>query len=398
MPFPSPSPENPAQSGHPEQEGPSPELGGQQAPEQGQQLPPWYGGSQPSAPGQQGRAPQTAHDTPYPFTEAPQQQYAQQPQPHAYPQAQYPYQPQTYLQPHAHPQAYGYPQAPIYYQQVPPRPMPVIDGKELRPRTRWYWIGGLTIPLGIVVGVIVFLLFFSSASAEPEFIAEFESGEQVTFEVGEGEEQYWGLYASGDVAGWECDLEAPTRFASQQRNLVYPEHSFRTSQGPGWKLDRALITEEPGEYTLSCDTEDGGTYGLGTLEQTANANSKMNAGGISLIAIGLLGFVAGLAIIITTSVRRGSHHARLARERMQAANAPQDPGPLGPGPQPDPPQGPGPQGPGPQGPGPQSGPPGGPGLQPAPLVGPPQGPGAQAAAEPQRELSLAGSTPGGTQY
>lgn len=311
MSHPSPSPEDPARSGLPQQGAPSPEQGEQRTPEQGQQVPPGHGSGHFSAPAQPGRAPQTAHGTPYPSPQTPQQQYAQQQQqPHAYHQAQYP-------------------QAPIYYQQVPPRPVPVIDGKELRPRSRWYWIGGLTIPVGVLVAVLVFVGLLLSATAEPEFIAEFQGGDSATFQVEEGQEGHWGLYVEGSANRFACVLDTPSGPGSGNDNLETAPHSYSDTAQDGWKLTAELSTPEPGEYVLHCDDLHTGTYGIGTLEQTASAEAKLITAVLVLVILIPVSLIAGVVILIITGVRRSSHRNRLIRERMQASVAPQGPPPSG---------------------------------------------------------------------
>ena len=327
MPDPSPSPENPAQPGSPGQEPSSPGQDGQHAPGQGPRQAPWYGGDQPTAHGQPGQG------VPYP----------QPPQRHAYPQAN------------------GYPQAPNYYQQVPPRPVPVIDGKELRPRSRWYWIGGLTIPVGGLVAVLVFVGLLLSATAEPELIAEFEGGDSATFQVEEGQEGYWGLYVEGSANRFACELDTPSGPGYGNDNLETAPYSYSGTAHDSWRLTAELSTPEPGEYVLRCDDVHSGTYGIGTLEQAASAEAKLISGVLVLIVLAPVSLIAGVVVLIVTGVRRSSHRTRLIRERMQASAAPQAPGP-----QP------------------------GPGTQPRPLTGPPQGPPAGP--------SGSGNPPDGTQH
>ena len=181
--------------------------------------------------------------------------------------AQYPQQPP--------PPPYPYPQPP--YPQVPYQPAPVVDGKELRPRARWYWIGGLTIPVGALVAVLVFVGLLVSATAEPELVAEFEGGDSAAFEVEEGQEGHWGLYVEGGANRFACELDTPSGPGRGNDNLETPPHSYRGTGYDSWRLTSELSTPEAGEYVLRCDDLHPGTYGIGTLEQTASAEAKMAA-------------------------------------------------------------------------------------------------------------------------
>ncbi len=265
----------------------------------------------PSA--QANQAPQPVPGAPYPYPQTPDTQAP------VYPQDPYPQAP--------------YPQAQFQYPQVPPPPVPAIDGKELRPRARWYWIGGLTIPIGALASFLVFLGLLLSATAEPEFIAEFEGGSSATFQVEEGQEGHWGLYVEGDANRFACELDTPAGPGSGNDNLDTAPHSYSGTAYDSWRLTAELSTPEPGEYVLRCDDIHSGTYGIGTLEQTASSEAKLVTGVLILVVLGPLSFIAGVVVLIVTGVRRASHRTRLVRERMQTFGAPQ---PASPGPQPGP--------------------------------------------------------------
>ncbi|WP_233571148.1 hypothetical protein [Nocardiopsis sp. Huas11] len=298
-----------------------------------------------------------------------------QPQGHyAHPHAPHPQNP--YQQ--AHPYA-PYPQARIQYPQYPPVPVPVpvIDAGELRPRARWYWIGGLTIPIGGLTALLVFLSLLLSATEEPEFIAEFRGGDSATFQVEEGQEGYWGLYVEGDANRFACELDTPSGPGYGNDNLDTAPHSYSGTGYDSWRLTAELSTPEPGEYELRCDDVHTGTYGIAALEQTASAEAKLITGVLVLVVLGLASFVFGVVVLVVTLLRRSSHRARLVRERMgQAAGAPQ--------PAPGPQQGPGPR----------------PGAEPAPGA-PEAGPVPAAepqAQDPQAEPAPDGGAPDGTQH
>ncbi|USY20815.1 hypothetical protein NE857_03940 [Nocardiopsis exhalans] len=219
--------------------------------------------------------------------------------------------------------------------------MPVIDGKELRPRSRWYWIGGLTIPVGGLVAVLVFVGLLLSATAEPEFIAEFEGGDSAVFQVEEGQEGYWGLYVEGGANRFACELDTPSGPGYGNDNLETAPHSYSGTAYDSWRLTAELSTPEPGEYVLRCDDLHPGTYGIGTLEQTASAEAKLITATLVLVILAPVSLIAGAVILIVTGVRRSSHRSRLIRERLQASVVPQPPIPgARPGPRAGAPQGP----------------------------------------------------------
>jgi hypothetical protein len=225
--------------------------------------------------------------------------------------------------------------------------VPVIDGKELRPHVRWYWIGGLTIPVGALAAFLVFLGLLLSATAKPELIAEFEGGDSATFQVEEGQEGYWGLYVEGGANRFACELDTPAGPGYGNDNLKTAPHSYSGTAYDSWRLTAELSTPEPGEYVLRCDDLHPGTYGIGTLEQTASSEAKLITGVLTLVVLGPLSFVAGAVVLIVTGVRRASHRTRLVRARMQTAGGPQPSGPQpsfgpqpGPAPWPEPPRGP----------------------------------------------------------
>ncbi|MFE3456595.1 hypothetical protein ACFXKD_03550 [Nocardiopsis aegyptia] len=242
-----------------------------------------------------------------------------------------------------HPQP-AYPQAPVPYAHVPPRPAPVIDGRDLRPGTRWYWIGGLTIPIGVLVALVVFLGLLFSATAEPELIAEFQGGDSATFQVEEGQEGHWGMYVEGDANRYACELDTPSGPGSGNDNLDTAPYSYSGMAYDSWRLTAELSTPEPGEYELRCDDLHSGTYGIGTLEQVASAETKLITGVLFLVILGPLSVIAGVVVLVVTGARRSSHRARLVQEWMRRAGTPQGP-PAEPSPGHGPPVGGSPGGP-----------------------------------------------------
>ncbi len=204
--------------------------------------------------------------------------------------------------------------------------MPLIDVKELRPRTRWYWIGGLTIPIGGLAAFLVFLGLLLSSAAKPEFIAEFQGGDSATFQVEEGQDGHWGLYVTGGASRSDCALDTPSGSGRGPEYLKEQPHPYSGTAYDDWWLAAEIATPEPGEYVLSCGISPE-SYAIGTLEQTASSYPKLLAGLLVLVVLGPLSFIAGVVILIVTGYRRSSHHTRLIRERMQASFPPHGPTP-----------------------------------------------------------------------
>ncbi|GAA1447209.1 hypothetical protein [Nocardiopsis tropica] len=270
-----------------------------------------------------------------------------------------PYPPQG-AGPHGGPAAHGaYGAGPVHAGPLPPPFRPRIDRGAIRPRPRWFWIGGLCVPGGVAAGALAMWAMTAPGSALPDFAGQVESRGEIAFEVAEGEDGAWGLWVSpGDASHhYDCELEGSS---AADYPFSFPGLSYESD---GWKLVDAIDTPVPGEYTLVCDGDPGVSYAVGDIATAEAAHSRRDSGLGALALLSLAGVVAGPAVIVVTAVRRGRSEARLREEAGREADAASDGGP----------------GPGPAAPtGPPSGPPPGPpsGPPPGPPPGPPSGPAA----------------------
>ncbi|WP_017600766.1 hypothetical protein [Nocardiopsis lucentensis] len=208
-----------------------------------------------------------------------------------------------------------------------PPTVATVDGRELRPKARWFWFGGLTIPLSIALAIGVFASIFFTAVRLPEFAAEVDGGGTMSFEVAEGEEDAWGLYVSHSTTGDACEVtSAPYAFAEWDQLITPVDNEYRVSSGDsGWSLYGEIDTREPGEYVVECGVTGASAedrYAVADLEHGTSFGGKLVLAFGSFLGIGLLGFVGGLVIIIVTAVRRADHRSRLIRERWGPAPRP----------------------------------------------------------------------------
>ncbi|MFJ9556334.1 hypothetical protein ACIRPH_21170 [Nocardiopsis sp. NPDC101807] len=223
----------------------------------------------------------------------------------------------------------------------PPLPpfRPRIDRSAVRPRPRWFWIGGLCVPGGIAAGALTLWAMTASGSTLPDFAGQVETRGEISFEAAEGEDGAWGLWVSpGDASHhYDCTVEGSD---PADHPFSFPGLSYESD---GWRLVDAVDTPVPGEYTLVCDGDPGVSYAVGDIATAEAANSRRDSGLGALALLSLAGIVAGPVVIVVTAVRRGRSEARLREEAgREAAGGGGRPGPAAPsGPLPGPPPGPG---------------------------------------------------------
>lgn len=191
----------------------------------------------------------------------------------------------------------GYPLQPQGY----PQHAPGLSGPpaEVRPKARWFWIGGGIIALGVVAAIATFVLGFAGiANTVDDFERVTPDGGGASIDsAGEYVIYNEGLGSFADVIITSPDGEAiPLSFYSG--GLTY---------GFGGRSGNAL-------YTF--DAPGAGVY---RVETNANiAIGKSIAGDLVRtivlpFAIGGLTFVLGLIVIIVTAVRRSGSKKRAAR-------------------------------------------------------------------------------------
>ncbi|MGW8531964.1 hypothetical protein [Nocardiopsis sp. NPDC055824] len=237
----------------------------------------------------------------------------------------HPYPPGAHGGPAAH-GAYG--AGPVHAGPPPPPFRPRIDRRAIRPRPRWFWIGGLCVPGGIAAGALAMWAVTASGSALPDFAGQVESRGEIAFEAAEGEEGAWGLWVSpGDASHhYDCTVEGSD---PADHPFSFPGLSYESD---GWRLVDAIDTPVPGEYTLVCDGDPGVSYAVGDIATAEAANSRRDSGLWALLLLSLAGIVAGPVVIVVTAVRRGRSEARLREEAGREADGASDgrPGPAAP--------------------------------------------------------------------
>lgn len=207
-----------------------------------------------------------------------------------------------------HPQYPPYPQHPF-----PPR----IDAKELRPGRIWFFVGALVLVLGIIGGIVGFVLSLVSSVGLPELEHRVQEGESVTFELSGTEAVNLGLYANGNAIVDDCTLTTPD---GQVGEFDYPGYGHTgTLSGESWKLVGVHDDARPGEYTMDCQyTGMGTTYALGDV---GNGEEDFVRGALTgvafMIGLPIIGAIVGITIMVVTGVRRGRHRRQLIAERSQ---------------------------------------------------------------------------------
>lgn len=199
----------------------------------------------------------------------------------------------------------------------PPRPGPHVDPSELRPRRRWYVIGAGVIVGLFATGVVGFLVMILTAVELPEFDAEVDGTDEVVFSLPapEANGHRLSLYASPNGADPDaCVLGTPEGEAEFGRSGTTHEV---TAGAESWELVGETGNLEAGEYTLSCEGEEGTTYAV-THENVMDGvfSGVLGALGFAFVPP-LLGLLLGVPILIVTAVRRDSHKRRLLGERLR---------------------------------------------------------------------------------
>lgn len=224
---------------------------------------------------------------PYPQQPSPQQQpphHQQQP----YPPQPYPQQPPPgYLDPNA---GYGAP--------PPGAPGTKVATADIRPKARWFWIGGAIMLLGVVASIVFGVLGFVGIANTVDDFARVSEGSDTVRIDSTGEyviySENGSFFASVDVVSPDGDPVETDRYLTE---LTY-EYNGRTG--------RAVSTFEAtdtGRYTITTDSD----VAIGK----SVAGDLIRAILIPFLIAGL-GFLLGLIVIIVTAVRRSGSKKRLA--------------------------------------------------------------------------------------
>ncbi|MGW7525293.1 serine/arginine repetitive matrix protein 2 [Streptomyces sp. NPDC054783] len=194
-----------------------------------------------------------------------------------------------------------YPWGPPY--GGPPPPPVNIPAKDLRPRRIWYLVAAL---LGLVlagVGIAFIVATVKDTVNSIDTAHSFSSGDSRTFSFVRGKTK--AIYVSQSGQGHVVCRIPDMRSGS----MTQPDSTFRITLGSrSW--DRVLEVKpgSSGDYTLTCTSELPAEFALGDKPRVGAT--------IGSIAVGIVCFLAALAvattITIVTTVRRGRHRRRLA--------------------------------------------------------------------------------------
>lgn len=197
-------------------------------------------------------------------------------------------------QPHRYPQ-----QAPGYPQAAPGSPGLGGPPAEIRPKARWFWIGGGVIVLGVVAAIAMFVLgFVAIANTVDDFERVSPDGGGASIDsAGEYVIYYEGRDSAADVIVTSPNGEViPLSFYTGGLNYGFNGRS--------------------GEALYTFDAPTSGVYRVETNGDIAIGKSIAGDLVRTILlpfVIGGVTFLVGLIIIIVTAVRRSGSKKRAAR-------------------------------------------------------------------------------------
>lgn len=192
-----------------------------------------------------------------------------------------------------------------------PGSAPYVDSRELRPRRIWYLIAGLISLVGVISGLVVFLVILQGTI--PEVKARFTDGEPADVVLSGGET--WAIYmdtANPDFAANCVVLDSAGSPIATSR----PSASKTFSRGPEeWVAIYTFAVPRSGTYRFNC------SHGAAKTHTYAVAKDlDVSAMVKSLAAFFLLpfaGLVAGAVIATVVGSRRSKHRKTLLAWRAQ---------------------------------------------------------------------------------
>lgn len=220
--------------------------------------------------------------------------YPQQPPPQQYP-PQYPQQPAPYPQ--------QPPQPPPGFQQPPgsygaPPPGAPVDKAAIRPKARWFWIGGGIIVLGIAAAILFGVLGFIGIADKVDDFARVSPGSDTVRIDSTGE---YVIYS--ETGSFFVSVEVLSPDGEPVRTSRYLTDLNYTFGGNSGQAVATFDADDTGRYTITTDSDIAiGTSIAGDLLRTI----------LIPFVIGGLGFLIGLIVIIVTAVKRSGSKKRLA--------------------------------------------------------------------------------------
>ncbi|GAA2030601.1 hypothetical protein [Polymorphospora rubra] len=201
-------------------------------------------------------------------------------------------------------------------------PSPTVSSAELRPRRIWFLVAALIALVGVVAGVVLFLLGLNSAAGGVEDVsAEFETSTEQVFQTGDTvqvaltPDQSKIVWVDTAVIG-----STPTCEVSGSADLGTSTTNWTVTNATGeWRSLYELSAASAGTYELTCTGGTGPTaLAVGPPPAFGEMFGSFGAlfGGIgALTVLPCLGFVVGGVIALVVGLRRGAHRKRLVAER-----------------------------------------------------------------------------------
>ncbi|WP_152514106.1 hypothetical protein [Nocardiopsis valliformis] len=201
---------------------------------------------------------------------------------------------------------------------------PVAPAKAPGKRGYW-WSGGLTLT-GVLLFTAVYLFSLSPSFPEPDIVERMDSGDRITFEVGEDEDGEWAVYhsAGGSYVPLPCFLHPP----NGERTPPDDEGWHHSQSFGGWGAVGPLETPEPGTYTLICSSNTAEEFALGDTGPLHLRSAVLVGSEITALGITPLLLLAAIVVGVVTALRRRS--ARKLTPAPHAAPPQQYPSPQSP--------------------------------------------------------------------
>lgn len=214
------------------------------------------------------------------------------PQPPPSPQQPYPQQP--YPQ-----QPAAYPNSPGGYGAPPPgAPGSTVDKADIRPKARWFWVGGGIMLLGVIAAILFGVLGFVGIANKVDDFARVSPGTDTVRIDSTGE---YVIYAENGSRFASVEILSPDgEPVATSRYLTGLEYDFNGQSG---QAVSTFDADDTGRYTFTTDTDIavGGSI-AGDLVRTIL---------IPFLVAGI-GLLLGLVVIIVTAVKRSGSKKRAA--------------------------------------------------------------------------------------
>jgi len=190
----------------------------------------------------------------------------------------------------------GFPSAPAY--GAPAGSAGPVDTAAIRPKARWYWIGGAIMVLGFAAAIAFGAVGFFGISNTVDDFARVSPGSETVDIDSRGRRV---IYTEGGSFFASVEVVAPSgERVTTSRYLTDLEYDFNGDSGRAFATFDAA---ETGRYTVTTDTDIAiGESIAGDLVRTIV---------IPLIIIAVTSLI-GLVVIIVTAVKRSGSKKRLA--------------------------------------------------------------------------------------